>query len=342
MSILVPQGKTGGASPARTTDPVAVAEMGRTTIEIEIDGMRALQASLGDDFAAVVSRIHECTGRVIVVGIGKSGHIGNKIAATFASTGTPAFFVHAAEAAHGDLGMIGSDDIVLCVSNSGESIEFKPVLQYCRRFSIFMIALTAAPKSSLGRHADMILLLPKVREACPMGLAPMTSTTLMLAMGDAVAAALIRARGFKRDDFAKFHPAGKLGAQLLRLREVVDLHPERVTLPCVRLDAPMTEVITTITDGRRGVTAVADGDDKIVGIVTDGDLRRSLTGRESFDKTARQIMSRDPVTIGADRLAIDALNLCQDRKIGAVLITDGEGRVIGAAHLKDLLEMGLV
>ncbi len=317
-------------------------EMARSTVGIEIDGLRELQQSFGEDFARVVSHIHRCTGRVIIVGIGKSGHIGSKIAATFASTGTPSFFVHAAEAAHGDLGMIGSDDIVLCISNSGESVEFKPVLQYCRRFSIFLIVMTSAPKSSLGQYADLLLLLPRSKEACPMGLAPMTSTTLMLAMGDAVAAALIRARGFQRDDFAKFHPAGKLGAQLLRLREIVELQPERVALPWVAFDAPMTEVITTITDGRRGIAGVADRDGGMIGIVTDGDLRRALTGRECFDRTAEEIMSHDPVTIGADRLAIDALNLCQDRKIGAVLIRDEEGAIVGAAHLKELLEMGLV
>lgn len=317
-------------------------EMARSTIGMEIDGLRQLQESLGEDFARVVSRIHRCTGRVIIVGIGKSGHIGSKIAATFASTGTPSFFVHAAEAAHGDLGMIGSDDIVLCISNSGESVEFKPVLQYCRRFSIFLIVMTAAPGSSLGQYADLLLQIPRAKEACPMGLAPMTSTTLMLAMGDAVAAALIRARGFQRDDFAKFHPAGKLGAQLLRLREIVELQPERVALPWISFDAPMAEIITTITDGRRGITGVFGQDGRMVGIVTDGDLRRALTGRECFDKTAEEIMSRDPVTIGTDRLAIDALNLCQDRKIGAVLIRGEGDRIVGAAHLKELLEMGLV
>ncbi|MCP1198073.1 SIS domain-containing protein [Notoacmeibacter sp. MSK16QG-6] len=334
--------QSGAERSVTLAQPDELVEMARSTVSIEIDGLRQLHDSLGEDFACAVAKIHRCVGRVIIVGIGKSGHIGSKIAATLASTGTPSFFVHAAEAAHGDLGMIGSDDIVLCISNSGESAEFKPVLQYCRRFSIFLVVMTSAPASTLGQYADLLLLLPQAKEACPMGLAPMTSTTLMLAMGDALAAALIRARGFQRDDFAKFHPAGKLGAQLLRLREILELQPDRVALPRVAFDAPMADVITTITDGRLGITGVVGDEGNIVGIVTDGDLRRALTGRECFDKTAQDIMSREPVTIGSDCLAIDALNLCQSRKIGAVLICDEDGRIIGAAHLKELLQMGLV
>ncbi|RLQ89395.1 KpsF/GutQ family sugar-phosphate isomerase [Notoacmeibacter ruber] len=319
----------------------SLAKVGRLTIAVEIAGLQHLQDSLSDEFAQVVAKIRDCPGRVIVVGVGKSGHIGNKIAATFASTGTPAFFVHAAEAAHGDLGMIEQNDVVLCLSNSGESAEFKPILQFCRRFSITMIAMTSAPHSSLGRYADLLLLLPKAEEACPMGLAPMTSTTMMLAMGDALASALMRSKGFARDDFAKFHPAGKLGAQLLRLREVMEMYPDRVKLPTVDLATPMRDVIATITAGRCGLTAVTDADDVIVGVVTDGDLRRALTGRESFDKTAEQMMTRDPISIDIESLAVEALNLCHNKRLGAVFIRDESGAVVGAAHLKDLLELGI-
>ncbi|MBJ3776447.1 KpsF/GutQ family sugar-phosphate isomerase [Acuticoccus mangrovi] len=312
-------------------------------IEIEINGLKALQASVGPSFTEAIDAILARKGRVVVTGIGKSGHIGRKIAATLASTGTPALFVHATEAAHGDLGMVTDDDIVLAISNSGESIEFQPFLQYCRRFGVTLIAMTARPDSSLGRYADIILELPRAPEACPLSLAPMTSTTLSLVYGDALAAALIRARGFKRTDFAKFHPAGKLGAQLLRMTDLLDMRPHLRSVPHVNHDAPLSEVIATITEGRRGVTAV-NADGRLVGVVTDGDLRRALLQGDIFHKTATEIMGGNPLRIGADHLAVDALSMCERHKVAALFVmgVDRPEEVVGLVHLQDLLSLGIV
>ena len=314
----------------------------RLTIEIEMEGLKRLHDTIDHAFADAVERIRVNPGRVIVTGIGKSGHVGQKIAATLASTGTPAFFVHTAEAGHGDLGMIGPKDIVLAISNSGESREFLPILQYCRRFGVGVIALTANPVSSLGRYADLVLPLPAAPEACPLALAPMTSTTLALVMGDALASALIRARGFKRDDFAKFHPSGKLGAQLLTLAEVIEERAELKGVPTVDIRAPVTDVIATITKGRRGVTAVRDVD-AFVGVITDGDLRRALAAPTIFERTAGELMSRDPLRIAADHLAVDALAMCERHKVGALFVTAAadKGDIVGLVHLQDLLALGI-
>lgn len=316
-------------------------EEARQTIGIEIAGLHALAASIDERFVAVVDLVKRCKGRVIVTGIGKSGHIGQKIAATLASTGTPAFFVHAAEAAHGDLGMVGAEDLVIAISNSGESTELQAIIEYCRRFHVKLVAMTARPGSALGRNADAILLLPDAAEACPLSLAPMTSTTMSLVLGDALAAVLIRARDFRRDDFAKFHPAGKLGAQLLRLFEVLDRLPHLRDVPRVKATSPMPEVISAISQGQRGITAVYEGE-SFAGVVTDGDLRRAMTDRSIFDKMAADIMSRDPRRIGADRLAVDALALCDEHRISAVFVMDAEEKVAGLVQLKDLLQLGIV
>jgi arabinose-5-phosphate isomerase len=314
----------------------------RLTVEIEMEGLRLLHGTIDGAFAETVERIRRNPGRVIVTGIGKSGHVGQKIAATLASTGTPAFFVHTAEAGHGDLGMIGQKDIVLAISNSGESREFRPLLQYCRRFNVFLVAMTANPQSALGRYADLILTLPAAQEACPLSLAPMTSTTLMMVMGDALAAALIRSRGFRRDDFAKFHPSGKLGAQLLRLAEVMEGRPELQSVPSVDVSAPIVEVIAAITRGRRGVTAVRRGD-AFVGVITDGDLRRSLAERSIFERVAGELMTTNPLRISADHLAVDALAMCERHKVGALFVTaqDDDENIVGLVHLQDLLTLGI-
>ncbi|KQT50820.1 hypothetical protein ASG43_06025 [Aureimonas sp. Leaf454] len=324
--------------PASPADAIATA---RQTIATEIAGLQALAGSIDERFVDVVERVRRCRGRVIVTGIGKSGHVGQKIAATLASTGTPAFFVHAAEAAHGDLGMVGMDDLVIAISNSGESTELQAIIEYCRRFHVTLVAMTARPQSALGRNADAILLMPDATEACPLSLAPMTSTTMSLVLGDALAAVLIVARDFRRDDFAKFHPAGKLGAQLLRLFEVLDRRPNLRDVPSVSVDSPMPEVISAISQGQRGITAVYEGE-TFTGVVTDGDLRRAMTDRTIFDKTAADIMSRHPRKIGADRLAVDALALCDAHRISAVFVTDEAGKVAGLVQLKDLLQLGLV
>ncbi|MEM6846886.1 MAG: KpsF/GutQ family sugar-phosphate isomerase [Pseudomonadota bacterium] len=313
------------------------------TISIQIDGLKALQATINGDFSQAVNVIRNATGRVIVSGVGKSGHIGRKIAATLASTGTPALFVHAGEAGHGDLGMIADNDIVIAISHSGESAEFQPLLQYSRRFGVFVIAITANPKSSLALQAELVLELPNVKEACPLNLAPMTSTTLTLVMGDALAAALIRARGFQRGDFAKFHPSGKLGAQFMRLSDVLAKRQNPSAMPKVAETASFADVIATITEDGRGVTAVVRVD-TVVGVITDGDVRRALLSAQSLDITAGAMMSPDPLRIASDRLAVDGLALCQKHKVGALFVTEphDETNVIGLVHLKDLVAMGLV
>ena len=333
------------AAAGQLPEPDQAAEamrIARETIAIEIAGLEALSQSIDENFAAVVDMVHNCRGRVIVTGIGKSGHVGQKIAATLASTGTPAFFVHAAEAAHGDLGMVGTDDVVIAISNSGESIELQAIIEYCRRFRVTLVAMTARPQSALGRYADGILRLPEAAEACPLSLAPMTSTTMSLVIGDALAAALIRARNFQRDDFAKFHPAGKLGAQLLRLHEVLERLPDLKLVPSVGADALLPEVIASISKGRRGATAVLDADGALAGVVTDGDLRRAMTDRSFFDKTASDIMTAHPRQIAADKLAVDALALCETLRIGAVFVVEEDGRVAGLVDLKGLLSLGIV
>lgn len=327
------------APDSATADPIAIA---RQTIAIEIAGLQALAASIDGDFAAVVAMVERCRGRVIVTGIGKSGHIGQKIAATLASTGTPAFFLHAAEAAHGDLGMVGADDLVIAISNSGESIELQSIVEYCRRFGVRLVAMTAQPESALGRYADAILRLPVAEEACPLSLAPMTSTTLCLVIGDALAAALIRVRNFQRDDFAKFHPAGKLGAQLLRLHEFLDRRPDLREVPSVALGTALPEVIAAISRGRRGATAVCNEAGEVVGVVTDGDLRRALADRAIFERTAGEIMTARPRQIGADRLAVDALAMCEEFKISALFVIDADGGIVALVHLQDLLSLGIV
>ncbi|MBC8128843.1 MAG: KpsF/GutQ family sugar-phosphate isomerase [Rhizobiaceae bacterium] len=321
-----------------TIDAVSSA---RETIAIEIAGLEALAASIDANFAHVVAMVQACRGRVIVTGIGKSGHVGQKIAATLASTGTPAFFVHAAEAAHGDLGMVGADDLVIAISNSGESAELQAMIEYCRRFRVLLVAMTARPDSALGRHADGILRLPEAVEACPLSLAPMTSTTMSLVIGDALAAALIRARNFQRDDFAKFHPAGKLGAQLLRISEVLDRRPEFKEVPSVGPGAGISDIIASISRGRMGATVVLDGGQDIVGIVTDGDLRRAMSDRSVFDRTAAEIMTPDPRRIASDRLAVEALSVCETQRIGTLVVTDADGAAVGMIDIKGLLSLGI-
>ncbi|GGD85471.1 D-arabinose 5-phosphate isomerase [Aureimonas endophytica] len=322
-------------------DGLGPIDTARRTIEIEIEGLRALAASIDGEFDRVVALIEACEGRVVVTGIGKSGHVGQKIAATLASTGTPAFFLHAAEAAHGDLGMIGGADLVIAISNSGESQELQPVIEYCRRFRVTLVAMTSRPDSSLGRHADAILRLPNAAEACPLSLAPMTSTTMTLVLGDALASALIRVRNFQRDDFAKFHPAGRLGAQLLRMHEVLDRLPHLREVPRVALASPMTDVIAAIGRGQRGATAVYDGE-RFAGVITDGDLRRALDAQPTLDRAARDIMTAKPCSIDAGRLAVDALALCEERRISQLFVTEAGGAIAGLVQLKDLLALGIV
>ena len=332
-SIVKPSGA------ATSADAIEIA---KTTIDREITGLVALRDNLDEAMNRAVDAILECTGRLVIIGVGKSGHIGRKMAATFASTGTPSFFVHATEAAHGDLGMLHKSDIVLAISNSGESIELKPILQHCRRSATTLLALTSNKESTLARFADIVLLLPTAKEACPLGLAPMTSTTMTLVAGDALAAALIDARDFQRADFAKFHPAGKLGAQLLRLHEYFEDNAEKTRLPRVARDASMIEVITAITSGGRGVAGVEIDGGELVGLVTDGDLRRALQQRQSLAQQAKDIMSTNLLSMPIDGLVIDAVRKCEEHRVGSLLVRDGDEDICGIVHLKDLLSTGVL
>ena len=319
-----------------------VIELARATVDCEIAGLVALRDNFDESLNDAVRSILACEGRLVIIGVGKSGHVGRKMAATFASTGTPSFFVHATEAAHGDLGMLHKTDIALAISNSGESIELKPILQHCRRSGTTLLALTSNAESTLARFADIVLLMPPAKEACPLGLAPMTSTTMTLVAGDVLAAALIDARDFRRDDFAKFHPAGKLGAQLLRLHEYWEDNAENTRLPRVPHDASMIEVISAITSGERGVTGVEDENGDLIGLVTDGDLRRALQQKQSLDQKARDIMTSNLLSMPLDGLVIDAVRKCEEHRVGSLLIRDADGEIAGIIHLKDLLSTGVI
>ena len=314
----------------------------RRALVIETEGMQqliaALDGPLGDAFEKSVQVIREAKGRVVMTGMGKSGHIARKIAATLASTGTPASFVHPAEASHGDLGMITAEDVVIMISNSGESPELRDILTYSRRFSVPLVAITSAPQSSLGKEADIVLPLPRAREACPNGLAPTTSTLLQLALGDALAMALLEDKGFSALDFRKFHPGGKLGAQLKHVRDI--MHP-REELPLGPEALPMSDVLIVMTTRSYGCFGVVDEQDRLAGIVTDGDLRRNMTP-DLLTRSAGSVMTRAPKTISPDALASEALAQLNDLKITSLFVIDAEQRPVGLVHIHDLLRIGLV
>lgn len=316
----------------------------RRTLDTETRGLIELQsafsADLADAFVRAVETIDAAKGRVIITGMGKSGHIGSKLAATFASTGTPAFFVHPAEASHGDLGMITRDDVILAISKSGESAELKSLVGYSRRFAIALIAMTCAPGSTLGRAADVCLTLPSAPEACPHNLAPTTSTLMQLALGDALAVALLETRGFSADDFRTFHPGGSLGASLVRVGEVMRSGAE---MPLVGMDAGALEAVAEITDKGFGCVIVTDQAGKLAGIITDGDLRRNIT-RDLSKLAARDIMTPGPMTVQADELAGKAMAIMNlgARTITALIVLDPDGRTpVGLLRMHDLLRIGV-
>jgi arabinose-5-phosphate isomerase len=273
---------------------------------------------------------------VIVTGVGKSGHIGSKIAATLASTGTPAFFVHAAEANHGDLGMIATDDVIIAISWSGETYELKGIISYSRRFSIPLIAVTSGPNSALARAADVVLCLPKSPEACPHGLAPTISTMMQLIMGDALAIALLEARGFTPDHFRTFHPGGQLGAGLTRIREI--MHRDDA-LPVVTVGTSMAEAIGVISMKKLGCVLVVDAEGRVAGIITDGDLRRQIRDGLLL-RTVDEVMIKSPKTVGPDELAASALMMIQTMAITGLAVVE-HGRLVGFVHLHDLLKIGV-
>lgn len=313
-------------------------ETARRVIRTEANGLAALEAALADGladpFVAAMRLILDATGRVVVSGMGKSGHVGRKIAATFASTGTPAQFVHPAEASHGDLGMVTRGDVVLVLSNSGETPEIADIVAHTRRFEIPLIGVAGRKGSTLLRQADVALLLPQAAEACGTGIVPTTSTTMTLALGDALAVALMEHRRFTPEHFRNFHPGGKLGARLARVADL--MHAD---MPLVAEDAPMAEALLTISAKGFGVTGVVDGDGALVGIITDGDLRRHMDGLLTHN--AAEVMTRAPRTIAPGALAEAALAQMQDRKITCLFAVD-DGRPQGILHIHDCLRAGMV
>jgi arabinose-5-phosphate isomerase len=328
----------GQAMPKPEDKRAAILSAART-VSTEQAGIAALAEALDNGLSEPFVRAVECvagiTGRVIVTGVGKSGHIGSKLAATLASTGTPAFFVHPAEANHGDLGMIARDDVIVALSWSGETVELNGIVAYSRRFSIPLIALTSGAKSALARASDIVLLLPRVREACPHGLAPTTSTLLQLVLGDALAIALLEARGFTADHFHTFHPGGKLGASLLKVGEIMH-SGER--LPLARSGAGMREAILEISRKGFGCVGIVDAKGRLTGIITDGDLRRHVEG-DLLSMTVDQVMTREPKTVAPDTLAATALQVVNSSAITALIVTEG-GKPIGIVHMHDLLRIG--
>ncbi len=315
-------------------DPAVVA--GRRVIEAEARALDAVAASLGGPFARAVELTAGVAGRLVVTGMGKSGHVARKIAATFASTGTPALFVHPAEASHGDLGMITRDDVVLALSNSGETPELRDITLFTRRFAIPLIAMVGRAGSTLAEEADVALVLPPVGEACPMGLAPTTSTTCMLALGDALAVAQLERRGFTARDYAVFHPGGKLGSQLLRVEQMMRKDDQ---LPLVSADSRMSEAMLEMTRKCLGCVGVINQEGLLIGIVTDGDLRRHM-GDELLVRRAEEVMTRGPQTIESRALAVEALALMNKRAITVLFVTEAQ-RPVGAIHLHDCLRAGI-
>ena len=310
--------------------------VGQRVLAIEVDALKLLSESLGESFVAAVETLFACKGRIVCTGMGKSGHVARKITATLASTGTPAMFVHPAEASHGDLGMIGQDDVVLALSKSGDVRELADVIGYAHRFAIPLIAMTANAESQLGKAATLVLLLPDAPEATGEVRAPTTSTTLQIALGDALAVALLERRGFTARDFHVFHPGGKLGAML---RTVGDLMHRLEEAPLVREATPMPEAIRVMTDRKLGIVGVTDDDGSLIGVITDGDLRRNFDGLA--DRTVGQIMTRNPRSVTAETLAGDAARLMNDNRI-TVLFVVREGKPVGVLHVHDVLSAGVV
>ena len=311
----------------------------RDVLATEAAGLRALAASLDGRFAAAVDVLIGASGRVVVSGMCKSGHVATKIAATLASTGTTALYVHPAEASHGDLGMIVEGDAVLALSNSGETAELADLIAYTRRFAIPLIAITGGAQSSLAQAADVALILPPAPEACPMGLAPTTSTTMQMALGDALAVALLTRRGFSPTDFRRFHPGGKLGAKLRRARDLMHTGSE---LPLAAPDTPMHDALLLMTEKRFGCLGAVDAEGRLVGILTDGDLRRAM-GPDLLSRRLGEVMNRTPRSIGPDALAAEALHQMNTATspFTTLFVVDAAQKPLGILHIHDLLRAGL-
>ena len=327
------------ADTATNLVPASILSAART-LDLETEGLQALRSALdgalAEAFAAAVGALASAKGRVIISGIGKSGHVGQKIAATFASTGTPAFFVHPSEASHGDLGMIHPHDVIVALSWSGESPELSNIITYSRRFKVPLIAITSKPESSLGKQCDILLELPRAKEACPHGLAPTTSTTMQLAMGDCLAIALLEHKGFTAHDFKVFHPGGQLGASL---KYVSDLMHKADALPIVPADTPMSAALVIMTQKSFGCLGVTDAAGKLAGVITDGDLRRHM-GKDLLAATTSEIMTRNPKVVAPNMLASAALEVLNSSRITALFVVD-KGTPVGIVHIHDLLRAGV-
>lgn len=309
--------------------------LARETLQIEADAVAALAGRLDGEFAQAVQLTLNCSGRVVVSGIGKSGHIGRKVAATLASTGTPAFFVHPAEASHGDLGMVTRDDVLIAFSNSGETAELLSIVPIVKRIGAKLISVTGNPDSTLAKLADAHLNAGVEKEACPLNLAPTASTTAALAMGDALAVAVLDARGFGEEDFARSHPGGALGRKLLT--HVRDVMRSGNAVPKVRESTPLAQALMEITRKGMAMTAVVDPDDRLIGVFTDGDLRRLLeTPRDWKTVPISEVMHRSPHTVGPDQLAVEAVQVMEANRINQMLVVDADQRLVGALHIHDL------
>ena len=319
----------------------SIQKLARAVIETEAAAVNSLLSRIDDHFVDACELMLACEGRIVVVGMGKSGHIASKIAATLASTGTPAFFVHPAEASHGDLGMLKEGDVALLLSNSGETNELNSIIPIFKRMGVKIVAMTGNAESTLAKHATVHIDVGVEKEACPLGLAPTSSTTAALVMGDALAVSLLDRRGFTREDFARSHPAGRLGRQLLLL--INDVMHDGDELPSVSGTATISEAIVEMTEKRLGMSAIIDEQRHVLGVLTDGDLRRALDAALDPHATpVAEVMTVDPKTIAPDALAMEAVQMMQDFRIQGLLVVDTERRLVGALNFQDLLQAGVV
>jgi arabinose-5-phosphate isomerase len=337
---IMVKGPSAPAAPAARADEEVLAA-GRRALLIEAEAVAALAARLGPEFARACHLLHACRARVVVTGMGKSGHVGAKIAATLASTGTPAFFLHPAEASHGDIGMITRDDVVLALSNSGETEEILTLVPFIKRLGLPLLALTGNPASTLARAADVHIDVSVPAEACPLNLAPTASTTATLAMGDALAVTLLKMRGFTEEDFARSHPGGRLGRRLLL--KVRDLMLSGVTVPRVGPDTYVSQGLLEMSAKGLGMTTVVGADDVLLGVFTDGDLRRALDLRLDLHATPmREVMTAQGKTVGPDELAAEAVHIMEQFRITALVVVDDAQHVLGALNVHDLLRAGVM
>jgi arabinose-5-phosphate isomerase len=311
-------------------------DIAKLVIKSAIEGLHSLSDSLNENFSRLIEEILQHKGRVIVSGMGKSGHVAKKIAATLASTGTPSFFIHPSEASHGDLGMIQQDDLVILLSNSGETAELKDIINYCKRFHIFLVAMVRKPNSTLGLAADICLAIPAVAEALEFD-APSTSTTMMLVLGDAIALTLLENKGFSRKDFQLYHPGGRLGATFHRIKDIMHVD---YALPIVHIDDSVQQTIEVITQKKLGCAAILDHEQKLVGIFTDGELRRSISKPNLMNKKISEVMVYNPVTINANSLVVEALDLMNQKLITILFVVDDNHHLKGVVHMHDCLKAG--